>query len=225
MDETNILDKLLGNKYIIAAVLCILAVNIIVLNILFFTPKKNTSGSSSPPAQQSQEQCPQSCITQFSRIIPSPSASVSKPPVLTPTPTSTLLPTATPSSAPTPTSALREYFVPLGQGWGSYADWTVVSGMGAKINLANYGKIEKVYFEATIRIPTGNQTVYVRLYNANNYQSVSGSDLTLSGGTSTILTSQPITLTDGDNLYQIQLKTQLQYQTYIDQARIRIVSR
>lgn len=219
MEGVSILDKLLGNKYIIVIVFCVLFANAVVIDILFFSSRKNTA------------QCFKDCPAQFSQIAPSPlpspliSASVQQ--IITPAsvPSSTPIPTATSTPIPTPTPELREYFIPLGQGSGAYADWTAIPGIGAKINLANYGKIEKAYFEATIRIPTGNQTVYIRLYNANSFQSIPNSDLTLSGGTSTMLTSQPITLTDGDNLYQVQLKTQLQYQTYVDQARIRIVSR
>lgn len=201
------------NKYILLIILCALFVNAVVIDILFFFRL--------PPQPSILVSAPSKVIT------PTPT----REPVITPIPTlgitlsPIIIPTPTPTSIPMPTSELREYFIPLGQGSGSFSDWTVVPGIGAKINIANYGKIEKAYFEVTVRIPTGNQTVYVRLYNANNFQSIANSDLTLSGGTSTLLTSQPITLTDGENLYQVQLKTQLQYSTYIDQARIRIVSR
>lgn len=201
------------SKYVLLIILFILFANAVIIDILFF--------SRPPPQPSISVSAPPRIIT--STPIPEPSNTPIPSIAITTAPAS--VPVSTPISVPTPTPELREYFIPLGQGSGSYLDWTVVPGIGAKINLANYGNIEKVYFEATVRIPTGNQTVYVRLYNANSFQSISGSDLTLSGGTSTLLTSQPITLTDGENLYQVQLKTQLQYPTYIDQARIRIVSR
>ncbi|MBI2442365.1 MAG: hypothetical protein HYV40_00465 [Candidatus Levybacteria bacterium] len=133
-------------------------------------------------------------------------------------------PVLSPSSTPTPTTApsTREYFVPLGTGFGSGTDWTTITQTGAKVDSLNYGSITTITFEAGVRIPTGNQTVYVRLLNADTFQSVAGSELTLSGGTPTLLTSVPITLATGNHLYQVQLKTQLGYLTYIDFARLRI---
>lgn len=232
--QSNKLTTLLENKYIIVGVLLVLVINVIVVDILFFSSRKtedikNTSVISAL--------CPQSCLNQFSQItatlqIPkntsSASASTTPSPVLptnTPTPTATPIPSISPSATPTPQS--REYFIPLGQGNGSYTDWTVVPGIGAKINVTSYGKIEKVYFEAAVRIPNGNQTVYVRLYNASSSQNITNSDVTLSSGTTTLLTSPAISLTDtkDENLYQVQLKTQLGATTYIEQARLRIVTR
>jgi len=138
-----------------------------------------------------------------------------------------LTPTSAPTLTPTPTDVLqqasREYFVPLGSGFGSGTDWTTITQLGVTIDTANYSVIQTVIFEASVRIPTGNQTVWVRLLNADTYQSVSGSDLTLSGGTPTILVSSPISLSSGSHLYKVQLKTQLGYITYIDFARFRIL--
>jgi hypothetical protein len=137
--------------------------------------------------------------------------------------------TSTPIPTPTPTQSTQSqtshvYFVPLGTGFGSGTDWTTISQLGATIDTADYGTIASVVFEASVRIPTGNQTVYVRLLNADTGQSLSGSDLTLSGGTPSILTSPAISLTSGSHLYQVQLKTQLGYTTYIDFARLRITA-
>ncbi len=230
----EIFASLLENKYIISGVLCLLIINIIIVDILFFSSRKTTEVKENVtiPAL-----CPQSCLTQFSERISSlqpqnnnsatvsaitPATPTSIPPAVTNTPT----PSASPSATPTPVT--REYFIPLGQGNGSYTDWTVVPGIGAKVNYTSYGKIEKVYFEATtVRVPAGSQIVYVRLYNANSGQNIVNSDLTLTSNTSTLLTSKEISLIDtkDENLYQVQLKTQLGSTTYIDQARLRIVTR
>lgn len=232
----SIITAILENnvsKYIFFGVFLILIFNAIVVDILFFFPSKKDT-SSNLVLQSVSAICPQSCIAKFSEFTvkqgqdiatSSSLVQVQKPtPTITPTLTST--PTPSPTNAPTSTPGLREYYIPLGQGNGSYTDWTVIPGMGAKISLSNYGKIEKVYFEATVRIPTGNQTVYVRLYNSSNQQNIVNSDLTLSSGTPTLLTSKEISLTDtkDENLYQVQLKTQLGSATYIDQARLRILA-
>lgn len=214
-------------KYILHFVLVILLINLVILDIFLFRDRQLEKGSEylqlrSFLAEQTKT-CSAQCVDEVrkttaltSSAFPSSSESAS----LTPTPTPS--PTLTPTPTETPLPTVKEFFIPLGSGFGNAADWTTITGVGAKIDIANYGQVEKVYFEATVRIPTGNQTVYVRLYNANTFQSIANSEISLSGGTVTILTSQPISLPSGNNLYQIQMKTQLQYLTYIDQARIRI---
>lgn len=242
MNEQNnsvadIFASFLENKYIISGVILFLVINVIIVDVLFFSLQKSPDGKNTVnfPAL-----CPQSCLNQFSQITASLqpqkdtatiSAAISSTPALLPTsiptltPTVTSAPSATPSATPTPPT--KEYFIPLGQGNSSATDWTVVSGVGATINYTSYGKIEKVYFEATIRVPAGSQVVYVRLYNASSGQAITNSDLTLSSNTPTLLTSKEISLTNtkDENLYQVQLKTQLGSVTYIDQARLRIVTR
>lgn len=231
-----------SEKYILSIIVGILLINIIIVDIILFSSKTSTS----PSGAASTSLCTQNCIseimervTSYIKITTSSSSesankvdlasSLSITPTSSPTPTPTdtptPTPTLTPTNTPTPIPMVKEFFIPLGQGSGSSGDWTTVSGMEVKIDPSNYGKIDKVYFEVTVRIPTGNQTVYVRLYNANTYQSISGSELSHDGGTVKLLTSSPITLASGNNTYQLQLKTQLKYLTYIDQARIRILTK
>ncbi len=211
------------SKYIAIAILIVLCLNIFVLDV-------STLAKSQPaPLPKNQQNniisnetlaCSKSCVDLFNSTIASQSSLA-----LTTTPTQAFTPTSTPTYTPTPTPnpTLKEVFIPLGLGFGNSPDWTTIPGVGASIDPSNYGEIASVFFEVTVRIPTGNQTVYVRLYNADNYQSIANSDVSLSGGTPTILVSKPISLQGGKNLYQVQMKTQLQYLTYIDQARIRII--
>ncbi|MDP2638507.1 MAG: hypothetical protein Q8P26_05610 [Candidatus Levybacteria bacterium] len=218
-------------KYWIYAVLGIFAVNALIVDFLLFAPKKQLSQANIPSnvniANVSQNICPQSCVDKIDLIAesqkqtsilptakPTATALSGSPAVSTPTPTFT--------PTPTPGKTVKEFFIPLGIGSGNAGDWTVVDGIGAKIDPADYGSIKTVTFEVSARIPTGNQTIWIRLYNSNSYQSVAGSELTLSGGKAALLVSSPITLSSGDNLYQIQMKTQLQYSANIDMARIRI---
>ena len=217
-------------KYWIHIVLVIIVVNSLILDTLAFLPAKKPLLQNILPPQSTKTVsapdnfCPQSCVDKINKVASSPpiqAVITIKPTALTPTPIST----ATPKLSPTPTiiaNTTKEFFVPLGTGSGNASDWTVVSGLGAKIDPSNYGSIKTVTFEATLRIPTGNEIIWVRLYDASTYQAVSGSEITLAGGTPTLLISQPVSLTSGDHLYQIQVKTQLQYPAYIDMARIRI---
>lgn len=213
-------------RYWIYITLGIFAVNSLFLDIylLFFQKPLQTQTVISKNAdlsKTSQNFCPQNCVEKINLALSSQKTSASS----AIQPTADLSPTPSATSTPTPTqinSTVKEFFVPLGTGSGKAGDWTVIDGMGAKIDPSDYGNIKTVTFEVTARIPTGNQTIWIRLYNANTSQAVAGSEVTLSGGTVTLLTSSPIILTSGNNFYQIQMKTQLQYLTHIDMARLRI---
>jgi len=215
-------------KYWIHIVLGIFTVNILILNLFFFFPK-----SKSPQAipsenkdllSVSQDYCSQGCVDQINLTLKSQMASASSTtsPISSVSPAPTLTPTLTPTPTPTPAKTVKEFFVPLGVGTGNSADWTAVEGIGAEIDPSDYGDIKQITLELTAQIPTGNQTIWIRLYNANTYQSVTGSEMTLSGGAITLLKSSPISLSSGNNLYQIQMKTQLQYPANINMARLRI---
>lgn len=119
-------------------------------------------------------------------------------------------------------SSVKEYFVPFGSGSNSSSDWQDVAGLQAAVDSNSYGQIKSVFFEASVHIPTGNETAYVRLFNTTVKHPVWYSDVSISGGTPLLLTSQPITLDRGNNVYQVQMKTDLQYPAILDQARLHI---
>ncbi len=119
-------------------------------------------------------------------------------------------------------SRVKELFIPFGSGSSSADDWSDVPGMVATIDSLNYSGIKSIVFEATLRIPTGNQKLYARLYNVTDKHPVWFSEVSIEGGTPQLVTSQPIMFDSGSKIYQVQLKTSLKYQSFIDQARIRI---
>lgn len=224
-------------KYWIYIVLWIFTVNILLLDLFLFFPKSQLSpddlSRNKNLPNTSINYCPQNCLDQIDLTLKSQNASVSSSaktasittqnPIPSVSPTSTSVATSTPSPTPIPAKSVKEFFVPLGAGGtGKSADWAVVEGIGAKIDPSDYGDIKQVTLELTAFCPTGNQAVWIRLYNANTYQSIAGSELTFSGGAVTLLISSPITLSSGNNLYQIQMKTQLQYPVNIYMARLRI---
>ena len=208
----------------------IFVANSLILDAFFLLPtnkpllQNNSSAKDEKSLDVSENFCPQSCVDKINKIASSSTtqaATTGTPIVLTPTAIPISTPTPLPPT-PTRTDTVKEFFVPLGAGSGNSSDWSVISGAGAKIDPSDYGDIKTMTFEATLRIPTGNEIVWIRLYNANTYQMISGSEMTLSSGTPTLLISQPISLVSGNNLYQIQMKTQLQYPANIDMARLRI---
>ncbi len=119
----------------------------------------------------------------------------------------------------------RETFITFGSGINSSEDWQDVSGLEAYINTANYGAIKAVTLEASIHVPTGNQTADVRLFNATDQHPVWFSEMHFDGGsTAKLLTSQNLTLDPGDKLYKVQMKTQLKFQANLDSSRLRITT-
>lgn len=126
--------------------------------------------------------------------------------------------------AGTTTATAKEYFVPLGTGTNTASDWTDVVGASATVDTAQYPRIKKVVFEATIAVPTGNQVAYVRLFNKTDGHPVWYSEMSMNTTGPTLLTTQAITLDKGSKLYQVQMKTQLQYPASLNQSRIHITT-
>lgn len=154
--------------------------------------------------------CSSSCMEEIQKATRTVSASVG--------------PSTVPAiSTPAPNSnAVKEYYVPLGAGSSSSDEWENITGAQAYVDPASFSSIKKVVFEASMQIPTGNQTAYVRLYNVTDSHPVWFSEMSLDGGASKLLTSDSITLDTGNKLYRVQLKTQLKYLVNLSQSRLKI---
>lgn len=126
------------------------------------------------------------------------------------------------TSAP---STSQAYFVPFGSGSIASSDWQDISGLQAYVDTANYNGIKTVTFEASVHVPTGNETVNVRLFNVTDGHPVWYSEVFFNGGTNAqLLVSKPISLDQGNKLYQVQMKTQLTFPAILDQARLHILT-
>ncbi|MBI5465487.1 hypothetical protein HY946_02665 [Candidatus Gottesmanbacteria bacterium] len=158
--------------------------------------------------------CPQSCLAQI--FIATSSVKTPVPPTPKTTPASV-------NPVVSYTSSVKEFFVPFGSGSSSAKDWQDVSGLAANVDSTNYPRVKKITFEASIHIPTGNETAYVRLYNSSDKHPVWFSEMSLEGGTAQFLTSQPVSLDSGGKTYQVQMKTSLGYPAILDQARLHII--
>lgn len=116
----------------------------------------------------------------------------------------------------------RESHVFLGIGSTTSGDWTDIPGAHAYIDSTKYGKISSVVFDATLRVPTGNQKVWVRLFNTTGKHPVWNSEMSMEGIGPNILSASKISLDAGNNLYQVQMKNQLNFPSFLDSSRIRI---
>lgn len=229
--------KFFSLNLLIIILLIFIILNLVVLDIKFFQKSGELSGDSiniiktavldkeSKSTISSQQDtagilCPDSCIAKINEA--TSSIQMTNQAVTVPTPqkeTITVVVTQAPAG-----SGAKEFFVPFGSGSSSADDWTDVSGIQSYIDTLLYSQIKSVTFEASVRIPTGNQKAYVRLYNVTDKHPVWSSEVSMEGGTAQLLTSQPITLDTGRKLYQVQMKTSLKYQAFLDQARVHILT-
>jgi hypothetical protein len=122
---------------------------------------------------------------------------------------------------PVPQPSVKEYFIPFGTGTNQSSDWTDVPGAQATVDFGGFSPIHKILFEATISIPTANQTASVRLYNVTDKHPVWYSEMTMTNNVYTV--SPPLLYDPGAKTYQVQMKTQLQYTANLSLARIHIL--
>lgn len=160
---------------------------------------------------------------------PTPTSTPAPTPTTAPTATATPptpTPTRTVTGTPTPTvtvSGVKEYYMLFGSGNSSSSNWTDISGLQASINTALYPTIKTATFEVGGHTPTGNETIWVRLYNATDNYAVPNSEITWEGGGNKYITSSPITLAAGNKTYKVQMKTQLSFVSYVDSAKIHLI--
>jgi len=170
----------------------------------------NKQPTSTKPITTSVQACPQSCIT----YIEEATAASPIPEVEAPA-----------GGTQQASSQIREFFVPIGSGTNSSEDWEDVPGLQVIVDTAQYGKIKNAYFEAAVYVPSGNQIVHVRLYNATDKHPVWYSELAFpNANTSQQLTSDNITLDQGNKAYKVQMKTQLKIPASLNSSRIRILT-
>lgn len=160
------------------------------------------ANESSPSGE---DRCPQACLLAIDQAVK-----------VTPTPSLT--------GAVAPTSAVKIFYLPLGSGKITSQDWADVPGLSSYIDPANYGKVKTIIFEASLRIPTANGRIYARLYNKNDGRPVWFSEVSSEGSTSTLIQSSPITFEANNKLYQVQAKTTMGFESFVDFARVKFIT-
>ncbi|MEK7159964.1 MAG: hypothetical protein AAB702_00600 [Patescibacteria group bacterium] len=226
LENKKRLRNFFSSKNILSLILFLILLNLFYLDLLILqnsgTKVIERIISQTPEQSLSKDSCGKDCVAKINEVVNlylKPTSSLS--PTLTPAPTK-----AQSSSVNSQPQAAREYYVPFGSGSGSSSDWQDVAGLQAYVDSANYPNIKSVVFEASLHIPTGNQTASVRLYNATDGHPVWNSEVTFNGNTSSILVnSQAVLLDTGNKLYKVQMKTQLQYTAILDQSRLHITTK
>lgn len=119
-------------------------------------------------------------------------------------------------------NTVKELYIPLGSGSTSSKDWIDLSGVEVYITPENYGKIKEMYFEATLRIPSGNGTAYARLKNVTDSVSFFESEVSKDGSSGQLISSGKLPLYSVTKLFRVQLKSSLGAEVVLDNARIKI---
>lgn len=220
MEEKN---KFLSSQTILRIFAFLVLINLLFLDVVILKGQKTEIIERTVSVPLVANTCSESCLSEISKATKSAALSVKSTSPSTGGLTPTSIP-VTPAQVPVSSSLIKEFFVPFGSGSNSSDDWQDVGGLRATVDPANYGSIKTVTFEASVRIPTGNETAYVRLYNATDKHPVWFSDVSLEGGTAQLLISKPITLDLGNKAYQVQMKTSLKYPAFLDQARLHIIT-
>lgn len=219
MEEKN---RFLSPQTIFRILTFLVLLNLIFLDAVIFRGQKAEIIERTVSMPITSNVCPTSCLSEI--IKATEAATLSVEPNSQPTGEPTPTPTAELVSPTQAGSLVKEFFVPFGTGSSSSDDWQDVQGIRATLDLDNYGSIKTVVFEASVRIPTGNEIAYVRLYNVTDKHPVWFSDVSLEGGTPALLISKPITLGSGNKTYQVQMKTSLKFQAFLDQSRLHIIT-
>jgi hypothetical protein len=217
-------------KILISIILIVVISNLIYVDFFIFknikpqNEEKQTVITPNPTPDYANQACPNSCLSEIHQAtISSKNTSQVIVPTIAPSISATKTPTPTTVSAIV--SQTKEYYISFGSGTSSAGDWEDVGGLKASIDSSNFSSMKSAVFEASVSIPTGNQTAYVRLFNETDKHPVWYSDVSLDGGIPQLLVSKPITLDLGNKTYKVQMKTSLKYQAVLNQARVHIITK
>ncbi len=128
----------------------------------------------------------------------------------------------TTSTITTTSSSVKEYYIPLGTGSTSSTDWVAIAGAEAYVVPANFGGIREIYFEASLRVPTGSGRAFARLKNVTDNVSLFESEVSREGVESGLISSGKIPVQSTTRLYRVELKSSLGAEIKLDNARIKI---
>lgn len=119
-------------------------------------------------------------------------------------------------------SQVKEFYIPLGSATARTEKFNWLdTGAEATLDLSNYSGVQEVNFEATLSVESGE--VEARLYNVTDGNPIVGSTLLGKGLTPKLQSSGNLVLHPGSKTYRVQMRTSLNYEAQMDNARIRIL--
>lgn len=122
----------------------------------------------------------------------------------------------------TTTSTVKEYYIPLGSSKLAASNWTDVPGVEAYIAPSNFGGIKEMYFEVSLKVPSGVGTAYARLRNVTDNVSLFESEVLREGGNPGLVSSGRVPVPANTKLYRAQVKSSLGAEVELVSARIKL---
>lgn len=119
-----------------------------------------------------------------------------------------------------PASQVKSQYVPLGAGNTSNTDWTDAPGAQVTLNLADFGAISQIYFEAQLSSPASGK-VFARLWDTQSNNMISGSEISAPAGNAQLVSAKVIIPTGGRTI-KVQLKSQVQQPVSVLNSRLRV---
>lgn len=122
------------------------------------------------------------------------------------------------------TSQAKVIYIPLGgSGFTTSTSWADVGNAEVYFDLSDYPNLSEVRFEGFIKVKSGNGKAFARLYDVTHSIGVQGSNIETTGENFSMVSSDPLAIWRGKNLYRIQVKSLNGYDAYIDSGRIKII--
>lgn len=114
-------------------------------------------------------------------------------------------------------------YIPLGGGVSTTnRSWSYVGGAEVYFDKSNYPGAKKISFEVFLRIKHSAGEANARLYDATHGVVITNSEVSAGSENFTLKSSPGLNLLDGNNLYQVQLRSSTGYEAYMDGARIKV---
>jgi len=124
----------------------------------------------------------------------------------------------------TKTSQPQVIYIPLGGGGSTTStDWANVGNAEVYFDLNDYPNLSEARFEGFIKVKNGNGKAFARLYDVTHTIGVQGSNIETANENFTMVSSDPLAIWRGKNLYRIQVKSLNGYDAYIDSGRIKLI--
>lgn len=194
--------------------LLLVCANILLLDIVFFSPKDEKSNEVNEKnvgttTQVRDSECSLGCVKKINETI---STLLSEKIIVTPSPI-VLLPRA---------ASIKEIIVPIGTGLTRSSEWEDLPGADVYIDTSNYPPIRKAIFEIYLNITTGQGQMNAKLFNVTDKHDVWFSEVSVDGG-GVAKREAEVTLEKGNKLYRVMAKSTLNAEAVVQNARIRLL--
>lgn len=119
----------------------------------------------------------------------------------------------------TGTSGPKSYYVPIGAGETTSTSWVELPGAEITFNLADFGKVSQVFFEAQLQSSAG--LVKARLWDKSAGGMIAGSEISHVAGDAKLV-SAPVVIPTGGRTIGVQLVSEVQQPVKLLSSRLRI---